>query len=855
MTNYRSWESHERCGHAVQEPFGEAALPGHALPGDRPRWPRDRVADVSHIRLEVTPDIAAKSVSGTATHTVRLLNDGTRSIAFDAIDMEIESVTIAERPAKFAYDGASLEVDLGPNRKRGESITVEIAYSARPRLGLYFIEPDEGYPDKPHQVWTQGQDEDSRHWFPCYDYEGQKQTCEVIATVPEEWFALSNGKLVKEAKAKGGAKTFHWKQETPLPTYLITLAAGEFERIDASREGLTIDYFIEREDLEDGKRTFANTPAMIALFERISGCTYPWAKYSQVVVRDFIFGGMENTSATTMTRNIIVDRKASRDFTSDDLVSHELAHMWWGDLLTCRDWSHGWLNEGFATYFEMLWDEERNGIDEYRQGIIANTEAYIGERYRRPIVTKVMRDPIDIFDRHLYEKGSLVLNTLRGVLGDDGFFRSNQRYCRDNQHSGVITQNLVDAIDRETGRNLEWFFDQWVYRPGHPSFKVSWSWDAEANLATVNVRQVQKTDDGTPIFRAPLTIDFSTGRKKPVAFRVEVTEASHTFTFPLNEKPDLCRFDPYSRVLRELDFEKSTGELRFQLKHDDDITGRQLAAKSLGTKGGPDAVAALEDAIHNDRFWGVAAAAAKALGATRSEAARDALIRAAGIRQHKVRRAVAAALGEFRGDEKAFDTLKPLAARDQSWFVEAEAHRSIGKLRLPGSFDILAAGMARKSFRQVVRQGCIDGLVELRDERAFELLLEAAAYGAAQQSRQFAVAGVGRLGQHFEGRKKALAESITPLLDDPDFRVRMAAANALKAFKDPASATLLDRMAQRELDGRAVRVAREGAIALRKGSETASEVKALREELEALRGENAKVKDRIDRMEVRQVKA
>jgi aminopeptidase N len=828
---------------------GRQSTPPHALPGDRATWPRDRVMDVKHIKVQVKVDLPNKGVSGVATHTVAPLNDGLRWVEFDAIDMHIEGVTVARVGARYEYDGAKLRVDLGGARKRGRDVAVAVTYRATPRLGLYFITPDDGYPDKPVQVWSQCQDEDTRYWIPCYDYPNQKQTTEMIATVPDTWYALSNGRLLQDKANRDGTRTFHWHQDRPHSTYLITLAAGEFTRIDASRPGLSIDYFVEEKDRYEGERAFKNTPEMISLFERVTGVAYPWAKYSQVVVRDFVFGGMENTSATTMTENILVDRKAARDFTSDDLVSHELAHMWWGDLLTCRDWSHGWLNESFATFAEFLWDEHHRGVDEYRQGVIVNTDLYLGERYRRPIVTNVYHEPIDIFDRHLYEKGSLVLNTLRGVVGDEQFFRSIQRYCRDNQERSVITQDLASAFEAETGRNLDWFFDQWVYKPGHPEFKVSWSWDDQANLATVSVKQTQKTDDGTPVFRVPVTIDFRKGRARPHSFVVEVTEPEHNFVFPLPAKPDLCRFDPHNSVLKTLDFDKSVGELRLQLSDDDDIAGRQAAAASLGKKGGQEAVKSLEAAVTGDRFWAVQAAAAKALGAIRTAAARDALLRCLAVRHPKARRGVVAALGEFRGDQTVFEALAPLARRDQSWFVESEANRSIGKLRTTNSFEAIAANINRPSFRQVVRVGCLDGLVELRDERGFQLIADCARYGAFPQSRAASVGALGRLGEFFPDRKRPLGEQIVEFLRDPDFRVRIAAMNALKTLKDASQAAALEQMAARELDGRAVRIARENAGILRKGVDTASEVRALRDDFERIRDENAKLRDRIDRIE------
>ena len=839
--------------HSLIACLRESAAPlHHALPGDPQRWPRDRSVDLRHLKLVVTLELEAKSVSGTATHTVVPYTDGLAEVAFDAIDMEVSAATVDDKPAAFRYDGAKVHVTLGTGRDRGREVKVGITFRSTPRLGMYFIAPDEAYPDKPVQVWTQGQDEDSQYWFPCYDATNDKQTSEMIVTVPGDWFALSNGRLLEEKVQRNGTKRFHWYQDRPHSTYLITLAAGKFARIDGTKGALTVDYYVEEKDVEAGNLTFERTPDMIALFERLTGMKYPWSKYSQIVVRDFIFGGMENTSATTMYEDILLDKKAARDWTSDDLISHELAHMWWGDLLTCRDWSHGWLNESFATYFEMLWDEEHRGIDFYRQGAVENAEVYIGERYRRPIVSNTWNQPIDIFDRHLYEKGSVVLHTLRGVLGDDAFFRSLQRYCRDNEERSVITQDLVNAIDAETGRNMEWFFAQWVYKPGHPSLKVSWAWDEETKVASVTVKQTQSGEDGTAeVFRLPVTIDFKTGRAKPRAFKVEVCEREQTFLFALPAKPDLCRFDPYNWILKELDFDKSVGELRLQLRDDDDIAGRQSAAKALGVKGGTEAVKALAMAVRSDRFWAVQAAAAKALGVVRSEEAKTSLLGLLDVRNHKARRAVVAALGEFRGDEAVFAALAPMSKRDQSWFVEREANHSIGKLRAVGSFDVLAENIRRPSFRSVVRVGCIDGLVELRDERGFGVIAAAARYGEPAGARRWAVAALGKLGEYVESPKTDPAEVVAEFLHDPDFRVRVAAANALKALKDDSYVGKLEEMARRELDGRAIRVAREASAALRKGANTAEEVKSLREEFEKMRDENKGLKDRLQKLEVR----
>ncbi len=330
---------------------------------------------------------------------------------------------------------------------------------------------------------------------------------------------------------------------------------------------------------------------------------------------------------------------------------------------------------------------------------------------------------------------------------------------------------------------------------------------------------------------------------------MEVTEREHTFVFPLARKPDVCRFDPYNRVLKELDFDKSTAELRLQLRTDDDVYYRELAARGLGKAGGADAVEALEAALTGDRFWGVQAAAAAALGEMKGTAARDALIRRLAVRHPKARRAVVTALGAFTGDEAVLAALTPFANRDRSWFVESEANRAIGKLRAPGGFDVLVTNLKRRSYREIVRAGALDGLAQLRDERALEPIGEAARYGAPQHSRAAAVRALGNLGQHLEPRKREIGEEISQYLLDPDFRVRIGAAAALRTLKEPSQANALERMAARELDGRGVRIAREVAAELRKGADTPGELRSLRDEFEKLRDENRGLRERLDKVE------
>src|SRR5215471_16749297 len=395
------------------------------LPGARPRYAPDRAFDVTHIRLDIALDFERRSVSGTAT--LRLTPIGAaqeaRPLALDAVEMEILSVAVAGSPAAFDYDGEKLRARVPAD---GAS-EVAVTYRASPRRGLYFIGPDAAYPDKPLQVWSQGQDEDNRHWFPCFDVPHEKATTELIVTVPDGMIAISNGRLLERR-----GQTFHFQlDEVAHSPYLVTLAAGAFAELRDQWEDVTVQYFVPPGREEDARRALSRTPAMIGFFSKFLGVRYPYRSYAQVCVHDFIFGGMENTTATTLTVDTLHDARAHLDYPSEPLVAHELAHQWFGDLLTCRDWSEGWLNEGFATYLEELWHEHAEGTDEFDRRRAEALERYLREdsdRYRRPIVTRTWDEPLEIFDSHLYEKGALVLHMLRRRLGDDAFRAALSHY-------------------------------------------------------------------------------------------------------------------------------------------------------------------------------------------------------------------------------------------------------------------------------------------------------------------------------------------------------------------------------------------------------------------------------------------
>jgi aminopeptidase N len=455
-----------------------------SVQGSKPHYAPDRPFRLEHILLDVNVDPKKKTLSGEATQSLLVVAPNQTQVKLDQIGLEIHGATVDGKKAEFEKDDQSVTIQLPKAPKPGSKLELAVKYSLEnPRRGIYFTGPDADYPEKPWQVWTQGQDEDSRYWFPGFDYPNQKATSEIIATVPKGFTAVANGKLLSRDE-KGGSTRFHYKLGTPHVTYLISLVVAEFVQLDAKGpRGLPVQYFVPKGREEDAKRAFGNTPRMIEAYEKRVGVEYPYEKYAQTAVQDFIFGGMENTSSTTQTDLTLHDARAHIDFSSDPLVSHELAHQWFGDLLTCRDWSHGWLNEGFATFMERVWIENNpgagGGLDEAKYYSYADLREYMDEdasRYRRPIVCNTYIEPIDLFDAHLYQKGGLVLNLLRHVLGEEPFWQCINAYVTRFREKNVETVDLIRTIEDVTGRNLRRFFDEWVFGTGYPEFSVTYAY-------------------------------------------------------------------------------------------------------------------------------------------------------------------------------------------------------------------------------------------------------------------------------------------------------------------------------------------------------------------------------------------
>jgi aminopeptidase N len=632
----------------------------------------------------------------------------------------------------------------------------------------------------------------------------------------------------------------------PHASYLLTLVAGEFAEIEAEADGVPLAYLVPKERAKDGERTFLHTPQMIHHFGALLGVAYPWNKYAQVVVSDFIFGGMENTTATTMYEHILLDDRAAIDVTSDDLIAHELAHQWFGDYVTCRDWSDAWLNEGFATYFEHVWREEHLGADEYAYGLKGDLASYVGEatgRYRRPIVCQEYDAPLDLFDRHLYEKGGLVLHLLRVELGAELFWRGVGQYLKRNAFGIVETRDLQRALEEVSGRSLGRFFDQWVYRPGHPELDLTLAW-ADGVLKIV-AKQHQSSNDGVPgAFEVPIALDIVAEDGRVVRERLSMTQRQETFALPCPTRPRFVVVDPEFQILGEVRVKAPNDMLRAQLEHATTARGRWLAAMALATTDEPPTIAAVVARLEDEKeFWGVRAESAEALGQIRARECFDALVRNIEVKHPKVRRAVVDALGRFKTTAAAL-AIKPRALKDESYLVEAEAARAIGKTKQAAAFDTLLDVLDRPSWADVVRVGAIDGLAALRDDRGAPHVLARTRYGQPNRARRAAILAVPKLMSDRKAR-----ETLEDLLDDADPHLRIDVVRALVEMGDTKSRGALRTRLETDLDARVRRRIREALRDIGEAGRRAHD--ALREELEKLANEHADLKARIASIEAK----
>jgi aminopeptidase N len=677
------------------------------------KWPlqveRDRDFDFIHYLIRLDIDIPGKTFQGRTTATVQPLRDGRDTVVLDAEEFTVKEVLGEQgEPLAFEQIPGRVTVRLGQDFRHDQRTSFTVAYEGRdPKDGLRFFDASA---ERPAMVASNSWPYGVRHWLPCYDYPNDKATSEIIATVAAGNKVVANGRLLARSEDKtAGTVTYHWLQDKPHSTYLIFLAAAPYTVVEDRLGAVPINYWVYPRQAGDARRTYGKTPEMMTYFNSLFGYNYPWDKYDQVEVP--FGGGMESTSNTAMGEGVIIDERAEIDFPSLGIVSHELAHQWWGDLVTLRTWSEVWINESTATYCDYLYLNHALGPDEGALELLKKKNAYLQEareQYIRPIVFDRYGKPQDVFDSHSYPKGALVLHMLRAILGDDAFFRTLSAFLHENEFRAVDTHDFSKAVKETTGRNLDWFLEQWLYKPGHPIVEVASNWDEATAVVRLRVKQVQDTSKGIPIYRMPVKIGVTTAEGTNV-HQVWINDEDETFEFRTSSRPLLVRFDQDNVLLKEMNFPRSREELLFQLGKDD-VIGRMEAASELVRFGKEKGVQdALRATAGNDSFWAVREGAVQALGRIGDPALLPFLKQRCADVHPRVRTAALSALGEFRQPGLA-GFFKKHFQQERSYRAQAEALKALGKTGDRSAEAFLKDAEKTPSFRNIIQRAAREAL-------------------------------------------------------------------------------------------------------------------------------------------------
>lgn len=528
------------------------------------------VHDLLHTKLELSFDWTQKRVNGTATLTLKPWFYSTDSLTLDAKNFDIHSVTFqgSKAPLTYRYNKEQLTVHLGKSFTRNDTFTVVIAYTAKPDereaiggssaitsdKGLFFINADGADPDKPRQIWTQGETENNSCWFPTIDKPNERCTQEVYLTVDNRYKTLSNGVLASSKKNADGTRTDYWKMTKPHAPYLFMLAIGEFAVVKDKWRGIDVEYYVEPKYEPHARDIYPYTTEMLEFFSNKLGYAYPWSKFSQVVVRDYVSGAMENTTAVIFGEFMQKTKRELMDdhWTNEKVVAHEMFHHWFGDLVTTESWANLTLNEGFANYSEYLWLEHKYGRDEADYHEMNEQQGYFFSAADggHPLIHFGYENREDMFDGHSYNKGGATLHMLRSYVGDDAFFTALGRYLKKHEYTDVEAHELRLAFEDVTGQDLNWFFNQWFYKAGTPSLDIQYNYDEPSRTMLVTIEQNQEPADDLPaIYELPLAVDLYVASGKARREYIRVTKRSQTFAFPADTRPAFVNVDAHKTLL------------------------------------------------------------------------------------------------------------------------------------------------------------------------------------------------------------------------------------------------------------------------------------------------------------------
>lgn len=765
-------------------------------------WGRDRQIDLLDTKLEIVLDPLVVRVSGSATLTFVPLHGGLEHLRLDAERLTIERVRTADgTELDFDVDDRGFEVHFKSPPAPAETTAITIDYHGAPTMGLYFIPSVAEDPDKIPMIWSQGEMEENRFWFPGYDYPDDKATSAVSVRTPRPNIVISNGALTGVDDHADGTRTFHWVEGVRNSTYLIALVVGQFDSlVEHTVRGLPVSYYCRKGKGETLARSFGETPGMVEFFEDAIGVPFPYEKYAQVIVTDFIWGGMENASMTIENERTL-SSAAARPFDRDrtnGLVAHELAHQWFGDLLTMHDWAHTWLNEGFATYFTRLWEEHRWGHDYFllsTEGTRAGGRGASGS-YRRSIVHHQFADPDDMFDGHAYSKAASVLHMIRGQIGDSLWWKAINRYVTRYREQNVESEDFKRVLEEVTGRDFDAFFHQWFYRGGHPKLKIKTRYDTPGGVLRIDIEQTQTIDEVTPVYNLSVDIEWMVAGRREMR-RFVIDQKDNSFFIPLEGKPSYILIDPEGWLLAAITYKQSKSDLLAQINDTERVLGRLTAVRGLGHKEpSPEVLAALTRYLRADPMAAIRREAAASLARIGGSQARDSLLVGLGDDDLQTRNSVIHALGKFRGDDTAFAALERLARSDALVMLRGSAVDAAASVDPARAIPLARRAATQKTEKFTLAVDAFSALRKSKDPALIDFGLKYARKGHDPRVRIAAVGMIAGLAKYENdaGKRERASRALELYLDDRNMLFRRPLMGAIGALGRTEAIPELERV-------------------------------------------------------------
>ncbi len=527
----------------------------------RPDFNRKQTYDAQHYKIQTSFNHAKREIYGDTTITLKPLAVNFTSVEFDAAGLAFKKVTLdpSGMELKYRTAGDRVIVTLDKAYAPADTVSVRLIYTAtRPKKGVYFNDllTEDGQEVHPAQIYTQGEPDEHRHWFPSFDFPSDKATTEQIITTEKSNTVIANGELLSQKENADGTMTWHYKMPVPHAVYLVSFIIGKYAKVEEKYRDISLSYYVYpgREDIVP--KAYGNTKEMMQVFEDLTGVAYPFNKYDQTMVSAFNFGGMENITATTMADTEIFAANVSfLQGNVEDLVSHELAHSWFGNLVTCRNWAELWLNEGFATFMEAAWREKKYGRKDYMRQVLEDANSFMTQDAVLPnshgLFNRTANNVSALFDHAgvTYNKGGAVVHTLREQIGDEAFWKAINTYLTRHRLGSVESTDLKKAMEETAGQDLTWFFDQWVYGLGYPKLNVTQTWNPRRKILTLIVTQTQKIGGlNTAAYRLPMDVEFVVPNNPVRKEKLEVTKRTQVFTFKLPAKPTSTTFDRDNKI-------------------------------------------------------------------------------------------------------------------------------------------------------------------------------------------------------------------------------------------------------------------------------------------------------------------